>query len=183
MTGEELFELLGGLDEKLIDGAEKTPKKRKNGYIAAFVSIAAVAALLALVLFPARVKMGSGIADSDGANFSNAPEAPGDAPDTETGASGAGENSAPEPSGMWLDAVVVETDGQLVVAPAEDSPYYGVAERFILTMTDAAPDDIPDGLAPGDRVRVECDMDSIKERGDGSYEIPTVWEICLWDGE
>lgn len=232
MTGVELFELLGDLDERLVDAAEEPPKKRRASYLpAVLVSFAACAAVLGILFIGPRAgkledaamngaassDMNQNMDGGDGGWMTGdtsesdpGPESDGNATagdrtppsddggdmtgssgadngdaEADTGSAGADDgagkgNGVTAPGGVdsggeavecRIEAVVVETGDQLVLAPAEGNDWYGVAERFVLTLTDGVPADMPGDLAPGERVIVECDREDIVSLGDGLYEI------------
>ncbi len=183
MTGESFFELLGGLDGALVDGAESAPAKRRPWLRipAAIASAAACAAVLVLLFLPRAGSTASDGKDLAGESFDNEAiskdtsgscAAPGDL-------TGSGDVSDTPDSGTssGFYAVITELDGQIVVTPAEDSPLYGKAERIILTMTGRAPAEFPENLQIGETVRIECDLTRLISLDSQTLEIPDVYGI------
>ncbi len=187
MTGEALFEVLGDLDEGLVDAAAAEPKRPAAGRrVTAIISFAACAAAVGLLFFLPRAEKkdltGGDVNDQaapgeswNGNNGSecHAPEGEGgDASDLSGGAA----------EGLWFEAVVLETGDELTVAPVEGSLFYGQAERVVLDLTGTPPEVVPKDLKPGDTVRISCDTEELIFREDGSAEIHEIREIALTGG-
>ncbi len=190
MSGERLFELLGGLDLELVDAASETPAARKRGSLALIAPIAAACVVLALLspaFMPAKKAMDAEV-NGSGYNQSAAPEdesgggsrdpgveggnmfdneAPGSADTNETQNGGTDLNG-----GMWIDGVVTEAGESIVVT--SDS-----GERYVLTMSERAPvpERMPE-LETGDAVRVVYGGELIWTDS-GTAEVPVVFGIYL----
>ncbi len=188
MSGERLFELLGGLDLELVDAASETPAARKRGSLALIAPIAAACVVLALLspaFIPAKKAMDAEVNGND-YNQSTAPEeasgggsqdpgveggnmfdneAPGSADANETQNGGTDLNG-----GMWIDGVVTEAGESIVVT--SDS-----GERYVLTMSERAPvpERMPE-LETGDAVRVVYGGKLIWTDS-GTAEVPVVFGI------
>lgn len=153
MTGEALFELLGGLDAEMVDAAGGAPRKTGR-----FLRIAApiAAALLITVIFafyPARDKKADVMEPNGGGSMTD--------------------------STPWIDGIVTETDGFIVVTPVEGSPFYGEADRYVLTMTDFRPaaGNMPEDLRVGEGVRVMCNPDRFIPVDETTVEVPIVFAV------
>ncbi len=187
MTGEALFALLGELDEALVDGAEALPERRpaRGRFRPALLAAAACAALAILAVAPGLLRAGR---DTKGDSMSGGqtaadmsskpndvnlqvPNAPGSAADD----SATGDRA--EDQGFF--AVIVSLTPELTVAPAEDSPLWGQAERVVLTMTDRAPaaDGMPEDLKPGETVWISCPLEALIRRDGATLEAPTVYGL------
>lgn len=154
MTGEALFELLGGLDAGMVDAAEVKPGKRRRIW-KAIAPLAAAACLIAVVF----------------AGFSTQDKKAGPM----EGSAGGGDNGC----NGWIDAIVTEVGETIVVTPVEGSPFYGEAERYVLTMTDYRPvgGNMPEDLRVGEGVRVMCNRDSFIRVDETTMEVPIVFAI------
>lgn len=154
MTGEALFDLLGGLDAGMVDAAEVKPGKRRR-ILKAIAPLAAAACLIAAVFagFSTQDKKADPIEVNAGGGYN-------------------GRNG-------WIDAIVTEVGETIVVTPVEGSPYYGEAERYVLTMTDYSPvgDNMPEDLKVGEGVRVMCNSDRFIRVDETTVEVPIVFAI------
>lgn len=152
MTGEAFFELLGGLDAGMVDAAAEKPR-RIAAVLKLLAPLAAAACLVFAVLagFSMRAKRA-------------------DPMDVAGGSGGCG---------GWIDGIVVEAGDPIVVTPVEDSPFYGQAERFVLTMTEYRPngDNLPGDLRVGEGVRVMCNTERLVRVDETTVEVPVVFAV------
>lgn len=187
MTGEALFALLGDLDQALVDGAEALPERRqtRGRFRPVLLAAAAACAVLAiLTVTPGLFHAGRTTEDSmsggnAGADMTSKPEDVNlqhpDAPGTSADDGATGDRA--EDEGFF--AVIVSLTPELTVAPAENSPLWGQAERVILTMTDRAPaaGGMPEELKPGETVWISCPLRTLIRRDGATLEAPTVYGI------
>ena len=201
MTGEQLYLLLGEADGDLVMKANEPSKRRVAwskiaGYTAAAACVALVIGVFGALLIP-KASISDNSEMSGNANYNgsatmatdqnNAPGAAGESmdlesPSMENDALG-GEGSDGYYGGEWIDGIVVEIGEHIVVTPVEESPYYGLAERFILTMDSPSPDegDMPEDLMVGDRIRILTNGSLIVDSESGTAEVPEVFAIYRYD--